>query len=472
MRSIRRQLVRHLSVGMAAVLTVGGTAAWWIARHALIRQFDASLLAKAEIIRASIEEDDEELEVDFNLDQLAGFDPDVARVFYEVRDRGGTLLLSSSSLDGHRLPAVNLSPATGPVVKDIALHDGGPARAVAVMFDASDDLHGLFRGLTLTTARRSDDLRAASVRLALILTATGTAALLLLLPLIRTVLRVGLRPLEQLARDTADIDVTKLDTRLRSGHAPEELRAVVTTLNDLLARLEASFARERRFSSDVAHELRTPVAELRSLAELATKWPDQADAAAFADVLAISREMEDLVRKLTHLARADAGTQPVEREPLDLRARVAEAVDRHAPQADARGLRLERRLARVSICSDATLWRLVIGNLVGNAVAHAPSGSVVRISLTPATFEVQNAAPDLGADDLAHFRERFWRKDAARSGYGHSGLGLALVDSALTLLGCELRAELSADGHLTVRVEGFHALAAGGSETAHAAADR
>lgn len=452
MKSIRGHLVRRLTLAMAVLLTACGITVWTLAREALLEQFDLTLEAKSHIIRAGVEEDDGELEMEIKLEKQHGFDADSGQFFFEVRSPSGTSLLRSASLQDDHLPALK-GGRPDDRYYNLTLPDGGPARAVASVIDAADDKKGLFRGITLITARRSDEFESTVRLLRWLLAATGASTLALMVPLIRHSLRHGLQPLGQLAERTAAIDARHLNTRLPTRDSPEELRPVVITLNGLLERLHESFARERRFSSDVAHELRTPVAELKSLAELATQWPEEATPEAFAEVLAIAGEMETVVERLRFLARAEEGTQPVILNTVALGDIVQETVSRLAALAEERGLALRTEAAPVELLTDAGLWRMIAANLIGNAVHHAPAGSTVTVSLTSAVFKVSNQAPLLTPEDVPLLFGRFWRKDTARSGYGHSGLGLALAHSLSGLLGHNLTAQLSPDGVLSMVVD-------------------
>lgn len=451
MKSIRSHLTWSITLAMGVLLTACGITVWSLAREALLEQFDLTLEAKSHIVRAGVEEDGGGLEMEIKLEKQHGFDADSGQFFFEVRSPAGEPLLQSASLEGAHLPSLP-GDRQRAMYYNITLPDGGPARAMTTTFDAGDDKKGLFRGITLLTARRSDEFTATVRLLRWLLAATGLGALILMVPLIRHSLHRGLRPLAELAERTAAIDARHLDVRLPVAGNPSELRPVVHTLNALLERMNESFARERRFSSDVAHELRTPVAELKSLAELATQWPEQATPEAFGEVLAIAGEMQTVVESLRFLARAEEGTQPVKLNATALHEIVREALLRHSARAAERGLKINVTLSEVDRLTDAGLWRMISANLIGNAVHHAPPGSEVTVSLTPEAFTVSNQAPALTEEDLPNLSERFWRKDAARSGYGHSGLGLALVKSLSGLLGHPLEAVLIPEGRLSMRV--------------------
>lgn len=450
MNSIRGRLTLLLTLALAALFTACGALVWLLARESLMDQFDTALLTRARALSSSIDEEDGALE--FDLDEKKNAPPrteseeNKAGFLFEVRNDAGAVLLRAPALGDHALPSVPPPAGWEPEFYDMEMPDGGPGRAVVLRFNADDDKRGLFRGIILVLLRSAAEPRSEARMLLLVLGGTGAGALLLLPWLVRAALRRGLRPLETLAARTASIDARKLDTRLPSEECPDELRPVVATLNALLARLEESFARERRFSSDVAHELRTPVAELKSLAELAVTWPEHATPEAFGEVLAVAGEMEETVSRLTLLGRAEAGVQPVQTAPADLREIIRDALHRLEPEGGRRGLRYEIRLAPLTLETDAALWRMIATNLIGNATHHAPPGSTVRVTLTDAFFKVDNPAPDLTPADMERIFDRFWRKDAARSSRGHSGLGLELTRTLCHLLNHELEARLTPEG--------------------------
>lgn len=441
MTSIRRYLTIALTAGMALLL--GGTG-WLVleaTRRALTQQFDEALATKAQTLIAATEEDDGELELDFDIDRLAGFHPEQARDLFEIRGPGGAIALRSPGLAAP-LAAPPEPGDGGPAFYDLALPDRGPARAVAQRFDPADDDEGRFRGSLLIVASRSDELARTLDLLAWVLAGAGLLALGLTVPVVRVVLGRGLRPVEQLAGQTAEIGAANLDQRIEERALPAELGPIAAALNDLVARLQRSFERERRFSSDVAHELRTPLAELRTLAEMGCQWPDQATPEAFGEALAIAGELEAIIDKLRQLATTEGGTRPVEVQPVALAASIEAAWEPLREQASARGLRVSFALAPVEIAADPLLWRSIASNLLENAVAYSPAGSAIRVEADAGHFAIRNPAGALTAEDLPCLFDRFWRKDAARTGYGHSGLGLSLVRGFCELLGWRITAAL------------------------------
>ncbi|MEX2043751.1 MAG: HAMP domain-containing sensor histidine kinase, partial [Opitutus sp.] len=227
---------------------------------------------------------------------------------------------------------------------------------------------------------------------------------------------------------------------------PAELKPMARRIDDLIGRLEQSFERERRFSADLAHELRTPIAELRTLAECALRWPGQRDPMTDRDVLASAAHMETLVTNILALARGEqlniaARLEPVQVEPL-----LAAAWHTFAPKAAARGLTVHTAFSPVTASADPALLRSALNNLLDNAVDHASAGGSVEISLAGedgrAVLRIANSTTELEDADLPRLFERFWRKEISRSGGEHLGLGLCLAHTFALAMGWTLTARL------------------------------
>lgn len=268
---------------------------------------------------------------------------------------------------------------------------------------------------------------------------------------VRHALRDGLAPLRRIADEVAAIDATSLGGRFADRGLPEELRPIVARLNQLMERLEEGFARERRFSSDLAHEMRTPVAELRVLAESALKWPAEGGGEAWAEVRGAVERMETVVQAMLQLARLEQATPGEAGEPIALRALVEELWAPHAARAGHRGLTLRLDVDPAATATgDRALCGHLLNNLLENAARHADAGSEVRVTCAPpATGSagvvcVANAASALDPGDLGRLFDRFWRGDAARSDAGHCGLGLALARACAEAMGWRLEARLHA----------------------------
>lgn len=451
MTSIRRYLTIALTIAIGLLLA--GTA-WLVleaTRRALTHQFDQALATKAQSIIVSTEVDDGELEIELDIDRMDGFGAGDARDLYEIRRSGGAVALRSPGLREPLLPGLALPGGREPVFVDARLADGAAVRAIVQRFDP-EDKRGRHRDSLLIVASRSGELGATLDLLAWVLAGAGLLALGLTAPIVRAVLGRGLAPVAELATRTAAIGAANLDQRLEVEDLPVELRPIATELNGLVARLEQSFERERRFSSDVAHELRTPLAELHTMAELGKEWPAEATPEAFGEVLAITREMEAMIATLRQLAQLESGSHAVDRQRVALAASIDDAWERLGAQAQAREVGLTRAIEPETIVADPVLWRSILANLLGNAVAYSPPGSVIQVEADRRRVSIRNPAGELTDEDVPRLFERFWRKDASRTGYGHAGLGLSLVRGFCELLGWQIHARIVA-GELEMRIE-------------------
>lgn len=248
--------------------------------------------------------------------------------------------------------------------------------------------------------------------------------------------RRGLAPLHDIVRHTADITADKLDQRLTERAIPHELAEVVRTLNDMLARLEESFRRLSDFSSDLAHELRTPLSNLLTQTQVTLSKARTIEE--YQDVLASNaEEFERLSRTITDmlfLAKADNNPLIPHREMVDLGAEVASLLEFYEAFAEDRHLNLAT-VGQASMSGDRLMLRRAIGNLLSNAVRHTPEQGRITIELSTAAngevlVSVENTGETIAPEHLPRLFDRFYRADASRQHAGEgSGLGLAITQS-------------------------------------------
>lgn len=370
MKSIRRQLTVRLSAALLAAVALAATSLFFAARHAALSEFDATLAARAELLESAIEEDDGNLELEFNLHRLPAWESPDHPTHYAVHSASGELLIASPHWTATGFPQPP-PDSTSPSIADLQRADRN-YRVLHTAFDAADDTDMAYQGLHLSIARDRSSLDAGLRRAAWLGAATALASLAILIPLLQRTLRSSLQPLEEFARRTDAIDPGKPPVTMETASLPAELSPIAAKLNELLARVHSSILRERRFARDVAHELRTPVAELRALAELASQWTDEATPEAFSQVLEITSEMEAMVASLTLLNRLEASASPITREPVNLSPILLRLIERSSTSAAAAGIRLSCPDLSSAITweTDATLWKAAASNLLGNA--HQP----------------------------------------------------------------------------------------------------
>jgi two-component system sensor histidine kinase QseC len=446
MTSIRRQLTRNVLVVALALGGAGFLALFLAARAAVVRQFDLALQAKALAVVTLTEPAPGGVRVRFTDRFFRGFDDRHPRDFFEMWDAANNPLARSESLGGRDIP-----PAIGlqakPVRWNMVLPNGRPGRAIGFTFRSkagASATDGPETQLVVASDRTELDetlwqwIALASASAAVVLSAT--------LWLIPRVLRRGLQPLDTLGERMASVDAGSLATRFETSNLPRELLPIAGRLNELLARIQQSFERERRFAADVAHELRTPLAELRSQAECAIKWPESRDQSTDREILAIAKQMEAMVAHMLTLARGEQRQISAQRTALALDKAVREQLDKLSARATDRGLTLVADLSPLEVEADPALLGSILGNLLENAVDYAAQGGTVEVKIERDAewirLSVANTTADLEAEDIPRLFERFWRKEAARSGGQHVGLGLALARTFAEAMDGILTAEM------------------------------
>ena len=454
MTSVRRHLTLTL---LGTALALGGTGAvvmYFAARDAAVDQFDSILRAKALAISTLTAVTGHGIQVTFTDRFFRGFDDRNPKDFFEIWDASGQPVARSESLGQDDLPRpARLVEKASFWNQELPTRRSG--RAIGFVF--APKVPGVRRGgpsLFLVVASDASELNEDVWRLVTIALITGAVLLGATCWLIPLALRRGLRPLERLGEQAAAIDSHSLATRFPISDLPRELRPIASRLNDLLGRIEESFERERRFSADLAHELRTPLAELRTLVECSQQWPETRDPGEHQEILAISGQMEGIVSHLLALARGEEGQLPVHLQPLPLDRLVQDRWARLAEKAAARGLVAELKLEPVQVTADPALLQAILDNLMENAVEYSGAPGELRISVRTAgggaVFSLENPALNLAAEDLPRLFERFWRKEAARTGGVHVGLGLPLARVFAEAMGWRLGAAMKAAGVLTL----------------------
>ena len=230
------------------------------------------------------------------------------------------------------------------------------------------------------------------------------------------------------------------------GRSGDELHTLAATFNAMLERLQHAFEHERQFTSDAAHELRTPINAMRIQGEYAlTQESGEEKDEAIVRMLEKNEEMHALVSQLLMIARMDAGQTPLA-DPCDLAQMIMQAAEDMQPVADERGVRIETQIpAQPCIVQGnrAMLMRALI-NLTDNAIRYGKENGRVRIALQAGAEDVRIVISDDGEgiseEDLPHVFERFWRADSARTSQG-TGIGLAIVRAAARMHGGEAYAE-------------------------------
>jgi len=455
MRSLRQALVVGTTGGMVVVLCVAGVLLYFIARASLVNQFDRALADKAVLVAASVERKAARVAFepeDLNMEEFQAAN---GPAYLQLSLSDGSTLFKSPSLRKSDIAPVS-AEVDSPAFRWVKLPNGHFGREVAFVFTPHVDEEGgepnnadeaASRGypdtVTLALARDTAPIATTLSRLETLLLGCGLGTIIVSAGLLWTIIRRALRPLDNVAAEISSIGPQDLSAKIEMCDVPVELQSVVERLNDLLGRLCAAFERERSFSADVAHELRTPLAGLRSTLEVtvARPRPSVEYEAALNECLQVTIQMQAMVENLLTLARLDSGEIKVKPERILLDELIREVNKPLVQDFAARGLQVQGDLApQLAIDSDPSLLSLIIRNLLDNALAYTDKGGGIRLEARERgdviRMQVCNSGSKVREDQVEHLFQRFWRADAARSTTGlHCGLGLSLVKRIVCLLG-------------------------------------
>lgn len=478
-RSIQVTLVVGLGGALALLCILIGITTYRMVRRGLVAEFDYALLSKARAIASLVQiKANGELEFDFSGEAMREFSFRHRQEYFEIRYLNGRLLEKSESLGERELPRIVIVNDK-PTFLDVPLPDGQPGRAVCLTFypalDHEDEqenrrhqemleeatLTSVTLSLTLARERSTLDQRLNSTLGAL---AAGNVFLIVAaVGVVVGVVRWALRPLHSLAAFAESVTAEKLNLRIPATGLPEELVPVAERLNDLLKRLQDAFERERRYSTDVAHELRTPLAEIRTSLEVGLLVAEDHSALrrGAQEALEAVKQAEELVSTLLWLARCEKEATFESLESVSFVAAWEAIRESTEKQAQKRGIELAIAMEpEATVPARPSLLVACLRNIVENAVEYTPNKCKVEIAAGiedgHAYCSVRNPAPHLTDEDIERLFEPFWRKDAARSDRTHSGLGLTITRSLCKLMGLTVTAKLDPNGWLAVSMSRKH----------------
>ncbi|HEV3445710.1 MAG TPA: heavy metal sensor histidine kinase [Gemmataceae bacterium] len=255
--------------------------------------------------------------------------------------------------------------------------------------------------------------------------------------------RRGLRPVADITATARQVRATTLDARIEAARFPAELATLAATFNEMLDRLEESFHRLARFSADIAHELRTPVNNIRGEAEVALgkERPSEEYREVLGSCLEECVRLTRLIDSLLFLARAESPQTQIVKETIDVGRELSLVRDFYEAAASEAGIKLQV-IAPDGLDAeiDRTLFQRAVGNLIANAIAHTAANGAIELAANRSGDRIQIEVSDSGCgiapEHLPYVFDRFYRVDQARANSSaRVGLGLAIVKSIATLHG-------------------------------------
>lgn len=460
--SIRRALLIRGGIGVGLLLCFLFASVYLLVRHSLFRELDNSITQTAALLANQIEY--EENKITYEWEEGLGSNRSLTNEgLFQFWDQRTGAITRSPALGPHDLP--EFSGLDGrPLLRNITLPNGNRGRAIGLRAypfvlpeqKALMEAKGTFTDpklmpQTLVVAGNAEPLHQTLRAVQRMLAAGVFLTLLLGFMLIHRAIHVSLRPIDELAVEMEERAEHRLDEPLDlTRPLPSELIPLAKNFDSLLSRVAAIRQREKDFIRHAAHELRTPVAGLRAITDLALSKPRNASdyVAHLTSCQKTAVELGDLVGRLSALSRVNQSEAPVDLVSLDATAVLTECIERFEPLWSQQRLRAELALPdrELLVKGDAALLRIIFNNLLDNAASYAKPATDVRIhgALSAGRVEIRmsNMTEDSPGDPERLF-EPLFRKETARNDSGaHLGIGLTLAQAAAASMGASLHGRM------------------------------
>jgi two-component system, OmpR family, sensor kinase len=445
---IKARLTLLFALLMAAVLAIGGVFSYHAFAVKLDGVIDGRLTSLASELGSDVEAGETDTLDDFGQGDSQGFFAQVLAGDGQIKEAEG--VEDRPLLTPSELAEVN---STGILERSVLGGGGSPTRLARIAVESPAGKRFVVVGTSLK------DRNSALWHLSVLLWIASPILTIVTSGLAWLLADAALRPVEQLRSQASLISESDLAKRLPVPQTGDEIATLARTLNDMLARLQQAFERERRFVDDASHELRTPLGILKTELDLAlrrSRTKEELEAA----LLSASEESERLNRvaeDLLVLARADRGRLPLRKERVKAEALLRRISARHRAAAQVRHIRLDVTApADLEFEVDSVRIEQAVSNLIVNSLAHTPKGGEITVEArSQGGHEVVLAVYDTGSGFPTAFIDKafdpFTRADAGRSRRGGgAGLGLAIVKGVAEAHGGSARASNRPEGGAVV----------------------
>jgi signal transduction histidine kinase len=439
----------------------------------MVNEFDKAMISKAGLLETLISEDTEEVEFDFADEFMPEFsglnDPEYYQLWLngEVFERSKTLEL----FEIKDLPKLQVKLHQASIV-DITLPDGRPGRMyfTKLIPQIDSDIEEEFginaeefsrtqEPVELAYAVSNESLNQVLWFVDITFIITSIIAVVIAKIIVSKVVERGLKPLDELNDNIRLINLNSKVDSFSTQDLPIELLPIATGINHFIMVNKALYLREKRITSDIAHELKTPISELLNLSEVATKFPqDQEIASNFTeDVLHISLRLKNVVNGILQLHKSTSETKVIA-QSVNIEEVINKIIERENTTGRVIELSMESGISTIKTNQFAI--SLILTNLVSNALHYSVDDSAVSIDvrLTKPQRKININVSNVSSiqyteQELKQFFEPFWQKDSSRTSAERFGLGLAIAHSYCKNIDATLAVHLEKGNRITFSLE-------------------
>ncbi|MBH0039952.1 sensor histidine kinase [Pseudoalteromonas sp. SWN166] len=461
--SIKRKLVNNISAVLSVILftiflTVDLSVDTWVED-----QFNQSLTNKANYLKTLVEDDNNVVEFDFAGEFMSEYEAADATEFYQLW-HGRDVFERSDSLELYKnanLPFLEM-PINESKIIDYELPNGRDGRALISHFVAQKDdknpTHSaVFNTMTLAIAAPTAELNKVLIIIDVVFILTCVLGVFGVRYLVTRIVNKGLHPLHNLNDQIKLLDITGVAQTIESDFKVDEIEPIRNELNKFITVNQQLYSNEKRLTSDIAHELKTPIAELISLSEVAIRYPDdkRISDTYTSDVLNISQRMKTIVSNLLLLQRSSSSTMQLNAQSIILNNLVNQVIDELTFKHPSIKARLNNVISdELTLNADEFSLNTILCNLIDNALFYGLPEAPIKLTAvnnnTNMTISVSNKVNQpLSNEQLTAIFDPLYQLDSSRTNNQRHGLGLSIVQSLCNLNGFTITASNTENNTLT-----------------------
>ncbi|BDF96333.1 MULTISPECIES: sensor histidine kinase [Pseudoalteromonas] len=464
LHSIKRKLVNNITAVISLILvtiflTVDLSVDSWVEN-----QFNQSLSNKANYLKTLVKDHAGKLEFDFAGEFMSEYEQANASEFYQLWHEQHTFEKSDSLqiYPGVDLPNIDI-PINEFKIIDYTLPNGEEGRAMISHFiaqqeDESARNSGHFNTMVLTIAAPTSALNKVLIIIDVVFLLTCIITVFGVRYLVTRIVNRGLYPLNNLNEQIKQLDITGASQTIKSDFKVEEIEPIRNELNKFITTNQQLYQNEKRLTSDIAHELKTPIAELISLSEVALRYPndERITSTYTSDILAISQRMKTIVNNLLLLQRAGSSAIELNLEKLNL----SEFINDLSNELQFKHPDIEQRLQHdiavdLLVTVDKFCLHTILTNLLDNALFYGVPGQSVNLRVEQfadkTTITLCNALTEpLSEQQLEAIFDPLYQLDSSRTNNQRHGLGLSIVKSLCNLNHFSISAKNKPDTRLAL----------------------
>lgn len=472
MNSIKKKITRYTSITISLLLLTillitDISVDTWISN-----EFDRAMINKSNLLVTLVSEDAEEVEFDFADEFMPEFsginDPEYYQLWLDnkIFERSKTLDL----FEIKELPQLEVQ-INSSTITNITLPDGRSGRMYFTRFMpqidsdiieeygiSKEELSITQKPMELAYAISNESLNQILWFVDIIFISTSILAVIAVRMIVSNVVERGLKPLDKLNEDLKHINLNSDVNSLLTDKLPNELMPIANGINHFLNENKSLYSREKRIASDIAHELKTPIAELLNLSEVAIKFPHEKRISDnfTTEVLTISKRLKSIVNGILLLQKSRSKAALKKRE-INIDDLIHSIISRENTQAREIELFISRDTKTI-VTSEIAI-DTILTNLISNALYYSPSDSVISILIAPleghnqVKINISNISThQYSESELEYFFEPLWQKDQSRTSSERYGLGLAIVKSYCDNINASLSVSVEGQGKIVFTI--------------------